>query len=93
MSKYLNKCTVYKSIAAWYIYSRKYAKGCTRIKYDEPNWVLLEPLLKDGAVDTFVQSERLWGDIPKKHITFTRDLKSILLSQTCERELDLLVDD
>ena len=84
---------IYKSIAAWYIYSRKFAKGCTRIKYNEPNWVLLEPLLKDGAVDAFVMSERLWGDIPKLHITFTRDLKSILHSQTFERELDLLADD
>ena len=84
---------IYKSIAAWYIYSRKFARGCTRIKYNEPNWILLEPLLKDGAVEAFVKSERLWGDIPKLHITFTRDLMSILLSQTYERELDLLVDD
>ena len=84
---------IYKSIAAWYIYSRKFARGCTRIRYNEPNWVLLEPLLKDGAVEAFVKSERLWGDIPKTYITFTRDLKSILLSQTYERELDLLVDD
>ena len=84
---------IYKSIAAWYIYSRKFARGCTRIKYNEPNWVLLEPLLEDGAVEAFVMSERLWGDIPKTYITFTRDLKSILLSQTYERELDLLVDD
>src|SRR6056300_1917870 len=84
---------IYKSIAAWYIYSRKFARGCTRIRYNEPNWMLLEPLLKDGAVDTFVNSERLWGDIPKIYITFSRDLKTILISQTYERELDPLVDD
>jgi len=84
---------IYKSIAAWYIYSRKFARGCKRIKYNEPNWVLLEPLLKEGAIDQFVSNERLWGDLPKKYISFTRDLKSILLSQTYEREIDLLGED
>lgn len=83
---------IYKSIAAWYIYSKKFARGCKRIKYSEPNWTLLEPLLRDGAVDQFVSNERLWGDIPKKYITFTRDLKSILLSHTYEKEIDLLGD-
>jgi D-arabinitol 4-dehydrogenase len=84
---------IYKSIAAWYIYSRKFARGCKKIRYSEPNWLLLEPLLRDGALDAFVSNERLWGDIPKKHITFTRDLKSILMSQTYEKEIDLLGDD
>ena len=84
---------IYKSIAAWYIYSRKFARGCKRIKYNEPNWTLLEPLLRDGAIDQFVSNERLWGDIPKKYITFTRDLKSILLSHTYEKEIDLLGED
>ena len=64
-----------------------------QIKYNEPNWLLLEPLLREGAEEKFITSERLWGDIPKEYITFTRDLKTILLSQTYEREIDLLVDD
>ena len=81
---------IYKSIAAWYIYARKFARGCSKIKYTEPNWVLLEPLLKDGAIDNFVSNERLWGDIPKKYIIFTRDLKTILLSHTYEKEIDLI---
>lgn len=84
---------IYKSIAAWYIYSKKFARGCKRIKYNEPNWTLLEPLLREGAIDQFLSNERLWGDIPKKYITFTRDLKSILLSHTYEKEIDLLGDD
>jgi D-arabinitol 4-dehydrogenase len=83
----------YKSIAAWYIYSRRFARGCKKIRYSEPNWVLLEPLLADGAVDAFISNERLWGDIPKKYVTFTQDLKTILLSQTYEKEIDLLMDD
>jgi D-arabinitol 4-dehydrogenase len=81
---------IYKGIVAWYIYSRRFARGCTKIRYSEPNWTLLEPLLRDGAVDAFVSNERLWGDIPKKFISFTRDLKTILLSQTYEHEIDLL---
>ena len=84
---------LYKSITAWYIYSKKFARGCTKIRYNEPNWILLEPLLRDGAVETFVQSERLWGDIPRKYVTFTRDLKTILMSQTYEKEIDRLVED
>jgi D-arabinitol 4-dehydrogenase len=84
---------IYKSITAWYIYCRKFARGCTKIRYDEPNWTLLEPLLRDGVVESFVQSERLWGDLPKTYITFTRDLKSVLLSQTYEKEIDQLVED
>ena len=84
---------IYKSIVAWYIYSRKFAKGCKKIKYTEPNWLLLEPLLGDGAIDNFVSNERLWGDIPRKYVTFTRELKTMLLSQTYEKEIDLLVED
>ena len=49
-------------------------------------------LLGEGHVDAFVSNERLWGDIPKNHITFSRDLKKILLSHTYEKEIDLLVD-
>ena len=71
----------------------KFARGCKKIRYNEPNWLLLEPLLREGAEEKFITSERLWGDIPKEYITFTRDLKTILLSQTYEREIDLLVDD
>jgi len=83
---------IYKSIAAWYIYAKRFARGCTKIRYNEPNWVLLEPLLAEGNMDAFVSNERLWGDIPKTYITFSRDLKSILMSQTYEQEIDLLTD-
>ena len=43
-------------------------------------------------MDAFVSNERLWGDIPKTYVTFSRDLKSILMSQTYEQEIDLLAD-
>lgn len=81
---------IYKSIAAWYIYSRKYARGCKRIRYDEPNWTHLEPLLQEGNIDAFVSNERLWGDIPRSFVTFSRDLKKLLMSHTFEKEIDLL---
>jgi len=84
---------IYRSIGAWYIYARKFARGCIRIKYTEPNWLLLEPLLRDGAVDAFVSNERLWGELPKKYRTFSRDLKSVLISHTYEKEIDLLGED
>lgn len=84
---------IYKSIAAWYIYCRRFARGCKKIKYSEPNWLLLEPLLSDENINDFVSNERLWGDVPKNNITFTRDLKTILMSQTYEKEIDQLVCD
>ena len=83
----------YRSITGWYLYARRFSRGCKKIRYNEPNWLLLEPLLRDGNVDAFVSNERLWGDIPKKYITFSRDLKSILMSHTYESELDLLGND
>ena len=83
----------YRSIAAWYIYAKKFARGCNKIRYSEPNWLHLEPLLRDGNVDLFVTNERLWGDIPRNHMTFSRDLKTILLSHTYEKEIDLLADE
>ena len=82
----------YRSIAGWYLYARRFSRGCKKIRYSEPNWLLLEPLLGEGNIDAFVSNERLWGDIPKKYITFSRDLKTILMSHTYEAELDLLGD-
>lgn len=84
---------IYRSIAAWYLYARKFAKGCSKIKYNEPNWLLLEPLLADDKIDSFVTNERLWGDLPKTYITFSRDLKSVIMSQTFENEIDLLTQE
>jgi D-arabinitol 4-dehydrogenase len=83
----------YRSITGWYLYARRFSRGCKKIRYNEPNWLLLEPLLREGNVDAFVSNERLWGDIPKKYITFSRDLKTILMSHTYESELDLLGND
>jgi D-arabinitol 4-dehydrogenase len=84
---------IYRSIAAWYLYARKFAKGCSKIKYSEPNWLLLEPLLADDKIDAFVTNERLWGDLSKKYITFSRDLKTVLMSHTFENEIDLLANE
>jgi D-arabinitol 4-dehydrogenase len=84
---------IYRSIAAWYLYARKFAKGCSKIKYNEPNWLLLEPLLADDKIDSFVTNERLWGDLAKTYITFSRDLKSVIMSQTFENEIDLLTQE
>ena len=67
---------LYMSIAGWYTYARIFAKGSSNIRYDEPNWLLLEPLIRDGCEDAFLSSERLWGDLPPY---FKEDMKHILL--------------
>ena len=66
---------MYTSIAGWYFYARLFAEGSSNIQYDEPNWQLLEPLIREGEVDAFLSSERLWGDLPP---SFKEDMKYIL---------------
>lgn len=90
LEKGITPVNLYKSIAAWYIYTRKFAKGCGKIAYSEPNWLLLEPLIRDGQVEAFMSSERLWGDIPKMYPSFSEHLRTILHSHSFEKEIDLL---
>lgn len=66
---------MYTSIAGWYFYARLFAEGSSNIQYDEPNWQLLEPLIREGEVDAFLSSERLWGNLPP---SFKEDMKYIL---------------
>ena len=68
---------MYLSIAGWYRYARLFAEGSSKIRYDEPNWQLLEPLIREGEVDAFLSSERLWGDLPP---SFKKDMRHILLN-------------
>ena len=44
----INPKWCYDSIASWYIYARRFARGQTHIPYVEPYWDQLEPLLKEG---------------------------------------------
>ncbi|WP_085908451.1 mannitol dehydrogenase family protein [Kiloniella majae] len=64
------------SIASWYIFCRLNAEGKLGTHYNEPNWHKLEPLIKPGAIDDFVTSRLLWGDIPKDHPEFKVTLKN-----------------
>ncbi|KLN58995.1 hypothetical protein WH96_20100 [Kiloniella spongiae] len=63
------------SIASWYIFCRLNTEGKLRIHYNEPNWHKLEPLIQPGALDDFVTSRALWGDIPNDHPAFVVTLK------------------
>lgn len=81
---------IYKGIVAWYFYARKFANGCFMIKYNEPNWKLLEPLLENEKLDDFIENERLWGNVPKLYPQFKYALKAMLLSKSTEKEIDLL---
>jgi len=60
----------YRSIASWYVLAQRHARGEARIAYHEPNWHLLETMLRDGQEKSFATSPALWGELPQKHEGF-----------------------
>jgi len=60
----------YVSIASWYVFARRHARGQGRIDYHEPNWHLLAPMLEDGAEQDFATSATLWGALPSTYTDF-----------------------
>ena len=60
----------YVSIASWYVFARRHARGQGRIDYHEPNWHLLAPMLEDGAEQDFATSATLWGNLPSTYTDF-----------------------
>ena len=60
----------YDSIASWYVYARRFARGQTHIHYVEPYWDQLEPLLEEGQETAFAQAEALWSQLPQTYEEF-----------------------
>lgn len=59
-----------RSVASWYVFARRAARGVTNIEYIEPNLAALTPLIADGQLAAFAQSDLLWGDMPKRFPAF-----------------------
>ena len=74
----INPKWCYDSIASWYIYARRFARGQTHIPYVEPYWDQLEPLLKEGQEDNFSKLEALWSDLPRKYKDFAPEIVSAI---------------
>ena len=69
----------YESIASWYIYARRFLEGKMHIKYVEPYWDQLEPLLKRGQEKTFSSLPKLWGYLPYKFNEFSPKIQEAIL--------------
>lgn len=54
----------YESIASWYVFARRSSMGQTHIKYVEPYWDDLEPMLATGKEADFASCGALWSDLP-----------------------------
>lgn len=60
----------YDCIASWYVFAKRVAQGNAPLRYQEPNWDVLEPLLADGEETSFAENRRLWADLPTTYDTF-----------------------
>ncbi len=68
----------YDCIASWYVYARRVASGTAIIKYHEPYWNDLAPLLEKGQEQVFAQSTTLWDELPKKFKQFVPGIVSAI---------------
>ncbi len=69
----------YKSIASWYVFSRRIALGQLSLTYHEPNWNFLLPLLERGQEENFARAQRLWGELPVNHPEFVKGLVTAII--------------
>ena len=58
------------SVASWFVYAKRIHNKQLKARYVEPNWHLLEPLLKDSSGRACANSEELWADLPEHYPQF-----------------------
>ncbi len=64
----------YKVVASWYVYSRRFSAGMMPIRYHEPYWDLLEPLLAPKQEESFAKCTQLWTTMPSDFPDFVPGL-------------------
>lgn len=64
-----------RSAASWYVFARGVAQGTLALKYAEPNWSALAPLLAPGRIDDFTHSAMLWAELPERYQDFAPALR------------------
>jgi D-arabinitol 4-dehydrogenase len=65
-----------RSAASWYIFARRVEVGRIPFEYVEPSWAELSQMLADPTKTRFVESEKLWGDLPKSYPEFAQQLRA-----------------
>jgi D-arabinitol 4-dehydrogenase len=68
----------YDCIASWYVYARRFDKGQMQVKYHEPYWEQLKPLLQPAKEEAFARTTALWDNLPEQHQEFVPSLVSAI---------------
>lgn len=67
-----------EAIASWYIFMKKIFNKELVFDYYEPQWNMLENLLKDNKIDEFIFNKQLWGKMIENK-KFTDSLKNKII--------------
>ncbi|MEM0976851.1 MAG: mannitol dehydrogenase family protein [Pseudomonadota bacterium] len=68
----------FDSVASWYVYARRFAKGRTHIPYSDPYWHQMQPLLAEGQEAAFAGLEALWSNLPTQYDNFVPELTAAI---------------
>jgi len=69
-----------KGIAAWYVFMCHVVKGSIAFDYIEPKWDDVQQYLSPKGEQSFVQSEMIWGSLPKDYPEFSQQLLDAIAS-------------
>lgn len=65
-------------VASWYVYARRFANGQMPVRYHEPYWAQLKPLLEPGREEVFARTKQLWANLPDDYPQFVSALVSAI---------------
>ena len=78
-----------RSIASWYVFARRIARGEMQFNYLEPNLDVITPYFDDETCRKFATSEQLWRDLPSKFPAFVSLLTAEI--EQVEKDYPVLV--
>lgn len=64
-----------RSVASWVVFSRRVFSDRLDFNYVEPDRNRLMPLVQNGSLDAFADSEALWGDLASRYPRFRDELE------------------
>ena len=64
------------SVASWYVFLRRLVTGSIEFDYVDPKLPMIRPLLGAGREEEFARLTALWGDMPRRHPEFVRELRT-----------------
>ena len=64
------------AVASWYVFLRRVEDGRLDFDYVDPKLDLLRPLLATGREGDFARFAGLWGETPRRHPEFVREVCS-----------------